>query len=201
MKTHKKCNNNIFCYHFACHILSGAFHSAGCGGDPTPPVNGSIVWFVSAVVGSQTLYSCDPGFFPEGLRISICSPNMSWSPNPADYTCRKPCKLYVAMHTTQGLICFLCIDTSSVPVFAPPALATCNDPPPPFKGSIGGYTSTVEGSVVTFYCNEGLTPEGQMNTTCASNGSWTPNPADLICNEPPSDCEGQLSVELYLTTL
>ena len=62
------------------------------------------------------------------------------------------------------------------------------------KGSIGGYTSTVEGSVVAFYCNEGLIPAEQMNTTCASNGSWTPNPAELICSEPPSDSERQLSV-------
>ena len=33
-----------------------------------------------------------------------------------------------------------------------------------------------------------------MNTTCASSGSLTPNPAELICNERPSDGEGQLSV-------
>ena len=71
----------------------------------------------------------------------------------------------------------------------PLSVATCHDPIPPLSGSIGGYTSTVEGSVVAFYCNEGLIPAGQMNTTCASNGSWTPNPAELICNEPQSDGE------------
>ena len=86
-------------------------------------------------------------------------------------------------------------DRSSVLEFAPFSVATCLDPTPPMKGSIGGYTSTVEGSVVAFYCNEGLIPLGQMNTTCASNGSWTPNPAELICSEPPSDTEGQLSVD------
>ena len=67
------------------------------------------------------------------------------------------------------------------------------------KGSIGGYTSTVEGSVVAFYCNEGLIPLGQMNTTCASDGSWIPNPAELICNESPLDGEGQLSVDSHGT--
>ena len=78
-------------------------------------------------------------------------------------------------------------------VFAPFSVATCHDLLPPMNGSIGHYISTVEGSVVVFYCNEGLIPAGQMNTTCASNGSWTPNPAELICNvEPPSDIEGQL---------
>ena len=79
--------------------------------------------------------------------------------------------------------------------FVPFSVATCHDPIPPMNGSIGGYTSTVEGSVVAFYCNEGLIPLGQMNTTCTSNGSWTPNPAELICSEPPSDGEGQLSVD------
>ena len=99
------------------------------------------------------------------------------------------------MHTTQGLIqlaiplSFLYIDTSSMLVFAPLSVATCHDPTPPMKGSIEGYTSTVEGSVVAFYCNEGLFPLGQMNTTCASDGSWIPNPAELICNEPQSDGE------------
>ena len=79
--------------------------------------------------------------------------------------------------------------------FVPFSVATCHDPIPPMNGSIGGYTSTVEGSLVAFYCNEGLIPLGQMNTTCASDGSWTPNPAELICSEPPSDGEGQLSVD------
>ena len=85
-------------------IFCLVFHSAGCG-DPSPPVNGSIVEFVCVVVGSQILYSCDPGhgFLPEGLRTSMCSSNMSWHPNPADFQCRNPSELII-MHTTQGLI-------------------------------------------------------------------------------------------------
>ena len=113
------------------------------------------------------------------------------------------------MHTTQGLIqlaillSFLYIDASSMLVFAPLSVATFHDPIPPMKGSIGGYTSTVEGSVVAFYCNEGLIPLGQMNATCSSDGSWTPNPAELICNEPS---DGEFScqrtvMEQYLATL
>ena len=51
--------------------------------------------------------------------------------------------------------------------------------------------------MVAFFCNEGLIPEGQINTTCASNGSWTPNPADLICIEPPAEDEGLI----YIHTL
>ena len=84
-------------------------------------------------------------------------------------------------------------------MFAPLSVATCSDPIPPMKGSIGGYTSTVEGSVVAFHRNEGLIPAEQMTTTCTSNGSWSPNPAELIYNEPPSDGEGQLSVGSHRT--
>ena len=96
------------CYFFDVKLIVFylLFHSAGCG-DPTPPVNGSIVGFVSAVVGSQVLYSCDPGFLPEGLRTSICSSNMNWSPNPAEFPCRNPSELYTysyGYHTNTGTV-------------------------------------------------------------------------------------------------
>ena len=141
----------------------------------------------------------------------MCSPNMSWSPQPADFPCRNPSELII-MHTTQAQIqltiplssLWPCMDTSSVLVLAALSVATCHDPIPPMKGSIGGYTSTVEGSVVAFHCNEGLIPLGKMNTTCASNGSWAPNPAELICNEPSSNSEFSCqwtAMEQYLATL
>ena len=67
----------------------------------------------------------------------------------------------------------------------------CSGPPlPPKNGSIGVYCSAVEGSMVAFFCNEGLIPEGRFTTVCASNGSWTPNPDDLVCIEPPPEDEG-----------
>ena len=47
--------------------------------------------------------------------------------------------------------------------------------------------------MVVFYCNEGLTPEGKMTATCASNGSWTPNPAELICREPQTGGKSLIS--------
>ena len=47
--------------------------------------------------------------------------------------------------------------------------------------------------MVVFYCNEGLTPEGKMTAICGSNGSWTPNPAELICMEPQTEGKGLVS--------
>ena len=55
--------------------------------------------------------------------------------------------------------------------------------------------------MVAFFCNEGLIPVGQINTTCASNGSWTPNPADLVCIEPPAEDEGLVYIHTFACAL
>jgi len=54
--------------------------------------------------------------------------------------------------------------------------------------------SNVEGSVIVYFCDEGLSPEGKMNATCFSNGSWIPNPAELLCLNSHHDSEGLFSV-------
>ena len=61
----------------------------------------------------------------------------------------------------------------------------CGPPPPPLNGSLGDLTSSQEGAVVTFQCNPGLAPSQQMMSVCAANGSWTPDPAELVCMSPP----------------
>ena len=68
--------------------FSMTYYPAGCG-DPLPPANGSVIWFVSAAEGSHVLFSCDQGFLPAELMNSRCSSGMNWSPNPADFTCRE----------------------------------------------------------------------------------------------------------------
>ena len=43
--------------------------------------------------------------------------------------------------------------------------------------------NTTGGAQIAFRCNESFVPVGRMSATCTpSNGSWTPNPAVLICN-------------------
>ena len=43
--------------------------------------------------------------------------------------------------------------------------------------------NTTGGAQIAFRCNESFVPVGRMSATCTpSNGSWTPDPADLICN-------------------
>ena len=61
----------------------------------------------------------------------------------------------------------------------------CGPPPPPPRGSLGDLTSSQQGAVVTFQCNPGLVPSQQMMSVCAADGSWTPDPAEQTCMQPP----------------
>ena len=40
--------------------------------------------------------------------------------------------------------------------------------------------------MVIFQCSPGLVPSRQMLSVCATNGNWTPDPAELVCREPGS---------------
>ena len=61
---------------------------ANCG-VPRPPDNGSIVNYTSTVEGSTLFYQCNPGFGPVDEMTAVCAANGSWSPDPADVTCRE----------------------------------------------------------------------------------------------------------------
>ena len=74
---------------------------------------------------------------------------------------------------------------------APPI--TCGPPQPPFDGSVDfGNQSPpyVQGTTVTFQCDNGLFPNDTMTATCrdmSGRGEWEPNPADLVCRIEPGD--------------
>ena len=61
----------------------------------------------------------------------------------------------------------------------------CGTPNPPLRGFIDRIlTAASNGTDAVFYqCNPGLLPEGELRAVCASNGSWYPDPMDLICRE------------------
>ena len=59
--------------------------------------------------------------------------------------------------------------------------ANCGDPTVPTNGSIGTYQNTSVGTKIVFGCNPGFIPAGNMTAVCASDGSWTPDPATLVC--------------------
>jgi len=63
-------------------------------------------------------------------------------------------------------------------------------PRAPQNGIIENFQSisTVEGAQILFRCNPRYVPAGRMSATCRSPdgmsavGTWTPDPADLVCN-------------------
>ena len=44
------------------------------------------------------------------------------------------------------------------------------------------YNSTVEGSLLIFWCSDGLFPNGVILAQCTKRGVWMPNPAELECS-------------------
>ena len=60
----------------------------------------------------------------------------------------------------------------------------CGDPSSPVNGSVGRPSGSGLGSTVSFQCSEGFSPPWVMNSTCNINGTWSPNPGELVCTSP-----------------
>ena len=75
----------------------------------------------------------------------------------------------------------------------------CGMPRAPGNGSIENMQSisTVGGAQIFFRCNPRYVPAGRMSATCMSpdgisvDGTWTPDPADLVCNGEKQEAESQ----------
>ena len=77
------------CKFYVCNeLFSPNAYATNCG-VPRPPGNGTIVNYTSTVEGSALLYQCKQGFGPVGEMTAVCAANGSWSPDPADVTCRE----------------------------------------------------------------------------------------------------------------
>ena len=59
--------------------------------------------------------------------------------------------------------------------------ANCSDPTVPKNGVIDPFLNTTDGAEMFFMCNPGFVPAGRMKAVCAANGSWTFDPAALVC--------------------
>ena len=48
---------------------------------------------------------------------------------------------------------------------------------------VDGYSSSggLEGSQIWYHCETGFVPRDRIIATCSHNGSWTPDPANLVC--------------------
>ena len=60
-------------------------------------------------------------------------------------------------------------------------------PTGPRNGFIDPYQSTLGSAEIFFMCAPGFVPAGRMRANCTSDGvtvdgTWTPDPATLMCN-------------------
>ena len=86
------------------------------------------------------------------------------------------------------MVWLFCLSISSYSTFLPPV--NCGVPHAPENVIIENIQSicTVGGAQIFFRCNPGYVPAGRTNATCRSPdglsvvGTWTPDPADLVCN-------------------
>ena len=70
------------------------------------------------------------------------------------------------------------------------------------NGSFGGdITSTVEGSEITYQCDDGLTPEGNMTAVCGEDGEWRPNPGDVECRKNDTLSAGKAYIGVFVCEL
>ena len=63
----------------------------------------------------------------------------------------------------------------------------CQPPQPPINGIVQ-YTTTQEGSLSVYKCDNGFIPYGQFKTKCCEAGQWFPDPMELACIEEPCKC-------------
>lgn len=60
-------------------------------------------------------------------------------------------------------------------------LAGCGIPVPPQNGHFGDYSSTRDGTLVTFQCSDAYVPSVVLITICTRLGLWLPAPQDHVC--------------------
>ena len=61
-------------------------------------------------------------------------------------------------------------------------IGECNRPPVAGDGVvIHNYTTTFEGSSITFTCEDGLFPSDIITATCIEEGHWSTDPATYMC--------------------
>ena len=57
----------------------------------------------------------------------------------------------------------------------------CGSPSPPMNGAIISQTITLEGSRITFKCDDVFSPPLAINAECQLDGNWQPDPAGVVC--------------------
>ncbi|XP_064402239.1 uncharacterized protein LOC135347988 [Halichondria panicea] len=139
-----------------------------CGSPATPSrgnvdVNGGTPPFL---IGSQVIYRCDEGLFPPDVRTSTCTDvggRGEWVENPGSLVCRE-----------RPVNC-------TVPVVPFNDTITITN----VNGIVFNYEmlneTVLEGTVLTYQCNNGLSLTEPNTITCTNAGVWSIEPEEITC--------------------
>jgi hypothetical protein len=118
---------------------------------------------IPALVGSVATFSCPPGKILSGSNLTTCTANRQWHPDPkSNVVCKgKSSILNLKIHQSISII----VDCTV----------------PTVKNISLNYNSTLEDSLLTFQCDDGLFPSDIFTARCYRNGSWIPSPSGHIC--------------------
>ncbi|XP_064400987.1 CUB and sushi domain-containing protein 3-like isoform X2 [Halichondria panicea] len=132
---------------------------ATCG-SPAAPSRGSVDISGGTPpfsLGSEVTYRCDDGLFPLDVRTSTCTDvggRGEWVENPGSLVCRER------------------------PV-------NCTVPAEPCNGAILDYErlneTVLEGTVLTYQCDNGFSLTGPNTITCTNAGVWSTKPEAIVC--------------------
>ncbi|XP_064402839.1 uncharacterized protein LOC135348523 [Halichondria panicea] len=128
---------------------------------PAAPSMGSVnTNGQSYTEGSQVTYQCNDGLFPMCVLTATCTrdgQNGVWEPDPSVVVCR-----------TSPVNCFL--------------------PEEPSNRTIVNYerlnVTVLEGTVLTYQCDNGLSLTGPNTITCTNAGVWSTEPEAIKCVSP-----------------
>ena len=143
--------------------------TANCG-HPIASRNVQLM-YNSTLEGATIVFKCNEGFFPNVTHTGVCQNNSMWYLDPADLVCVNPSGGKDASCSCLHYIIKV-VDYSTV---------GCGSPSPPTNGAIISQSSTLEGSRITFKCDDGLSPSLAMDAECQPDGNWQPDPAGVVC--------------------
>ncbi|XP_069096987.1 sushi, von Willebrand factor type A, EGF and pentraxin domain-containing protein 1 isoform X1 [Pleurodeles waltl] len=184
---------------------------------PSSPENGFIL-VSENTLGSRVQYGCKPGYELVGSDSALCLSDRHWS-SPAPYcaviSCGTPNKLlngsFQVDSYVYGSVAYykcdagfkldgsekrICGDNKKwdgqEPICVP---VSCGPPPTVEFGQADGNEYTFL-NCVHYHCNEGYRLDGNHNTTCLEDGSWSASPPvcrPVKCAFPQSMLNGEVA--------
>ena len=155
---------------------------------PTHPINGTIEPYDFTQVGAIIQFHCNKSYAPTKWRIAECQLNGTWAPDPARLICT-----FKRSNDSQS------IDGENISSTHPITKdVNCTTSTLPNNGTIEAYIQqllhTCRGSDPV-HCNKNYIPIKWRTAECQLNGTWAPDPAQLICTFKRRSHDSQLLVK------